>query len=98
MHGQSAIAYGTSNRNYQASPQKGANVESGAHDKDRKYQNLQSSAFGESERPAYNKEGVGAASFASNADWKTQGGMAKPKNRGSTHVDTYNKKQQQLSS
>ena len=27
--------------------------------------------------------------FGSSADWKTQGGMAKPVNAGSTNVDTF---------
>lgn len=33
------------------------------------------------------------AGFGTNADWKTQGGMAKPINAGGSKVDTYKQKQ-----
>jgi len=39
-----------------------------------------------------------AALFGTNADWKTQGGLEKPINVGSTNVDTYLQKQKQLHS
>jgi len=55
---------------------------------------LQSSAFGDSERPAYNKEQAAKIAFASNSDWKTESAMARPKNKGSTTVDTFGKRQQ----
>lgn len=46
---------------------------------------------------SYDKE-ARKVGFASNADWKAEGGMAKPMNGGPAKVDTYAKKQQQLSS
>ena len=73
-------------------------MDNGTNHKDKKYQNLQSSVFGDSEQPAYNKEAARKAAFASNSDWKAEGGMAKPMNKGSTNVDTFGKRQQQLSS
>ena len=38
------------------------------------------------------------ALVGTNADWKAQGGYAKPINVGSTQVDTYRQKQKQLHS
>ena len=45
----------------------------------------------------YDKDATKNA-FGSAADWKTEAGMAKPINVGSTKVDTFGKRQQQLSS
>lgn len=81
-----------------ASPTKGVNKDKGTNHKDKKYQNLQSTAFGDSDRPAYNKDSGSKVAFASNSDWKTEAGMARPFNKGSTKVDTFGKRQQQLSS
>ena len=36
--------------------------------------------------------------FGSTADWKTEAGMAKPVNAGSTNVDTFRQRQKQLHS
>ena len=69
-----------------SSPQKGMNTDSGLNRKDKKYQQLQSSVFGggyaEKAPIDYDREG-NKAGFGTNADWKTQGGMAKPINAGS---------------
>lgn len=81
-----------------ASPQKGANMDKGTNHKDKKYQNLQSTAFGDSDRPAYNKDASAKIAFASNSDWKTEAGHARPINKGASKVDTFGKRQQQLSS
>ena len=84
-----------------SSPTKGMNTESGLNRKDKKYQQLQSSVFGggyEEKAPIdYDREN-NRAGFGTNADWKTQGGMAKPINAGGSKVDTYKQKQKQLNS
>lgn len=72
------------------------NQDSGLNRKDKKYQQLQSSVFGggyEEKAPVdYDRDGD-RAGFGTNADWKTQGGMAKPINVGTTHVDTFKQRQ-----
>lgn len=84
-----------------SSPVKGKNMDTGADSKHRKYAQLQSSVFGggyqEGAEVVYDKE-AGRNAFGSNADWKTEAGHAKPINAGSTRVDTYGKKKQQLAS
>lgn len=77
------------------------NQESGLNRRDKKYQQLQSSVFGggyEDKAPIeYDREGD-KAGFGTNADWKTQGGMAKPINAGGGKVDTFKQRQKQLNS
>ena len=51
----------------------------------------------EGQQPDYDKEAKRNA-FGSTADWKTEAGMAKPVNAGSSRVDTYRQKQKQLGS
>jgi len=84
-----------------SSPQKNMNQDSGLNRKDKKYQQLQSSVFGggyEEKAPVdYDRDGD-RAGFGTNADWKAQGGMSKPINAGSTHVDTFKQRQKQLNS
>lgn len=53
--------------------------------------------YEEGVKPEFDREG-GKAGFGTNADWKTQGGMAKPVNVGPTKADTYLQKQKQLTS
>ena len=48
--------------------------------------------YEEGVKPEFDREG-GKAGFGTNADWKTQGGMAKPVNVGPTKADTYLQKQ-----
>jgi len=77
------------------------NQASSLNSKDKKYQQLQSSVFGggyEEKAPIEYDRDEAKAGFGTNADWKTQGGQAKPINVGSTKVDTYLQKQKQLHS
>jgi len=76
------------------------NQESGLNSKDKKYQQLQSSVFGGGyeEKAPIEYDHEAKALFGTNADWKTQGGLEKPINVGSTNVDTYLQKQKQLHS
>ena len=85
----------------QASPMKQVNQDKGVASRDRKYQNLQSSVFGggyaEGAPVEYDRDARKNA-FGSNADWKTEAGMAKPLNGGSSNVDTFRQRQKQLAS
>ena len=86
-----------------SSPMKGRNAvnDDGVDTRQKKYQQLQSSVFGggylDGQQPDYDKEAKRNA-FGSTADWKTEAGMAKPVNAGSTRTDTYRQKQKQLGS
>lgn len=80
---------------------KGKNNDNGVNTREKKYQQLQSSVFGggyvDGEPVNYDKDAKRNA-FGSTADWKTEAGMAKPVNAGSTHVDTFRQRQKQLAS
>ena len=80
---------------------KGKNQDGGVNIRDKKYQQLQSSVFGggylEGQPVEYDREAKKNA-FGSAADWKTEAGMAKPVNAGSSHVDTFRQRQKQLAS
>ncbi len=72
----------------------------GGHSKERKFENLSSNIFndeGVDSRPLYT-EGMEKVAYGSTAEWTTQAGTDKIINRGSTKVDTYQKRQNQLSS
>ena len=77
------------------------NQDRGMRSRDKKYQQLQSSVFGggymEGAPVDFDRDAKSHA-FGSSADWKTQGGMAKPVNAGSTNVDTFRQRQKQLAS
>lgn len=66
----------------------------GLASKERKYQNLQSSVFGGGyveEAPIVYNTDVPKVAFGSNADWKTEAGMARP-NNGVTAQNPYREK------
>lgn len=92
---------GTSSFN-QSSPMKGKNRGDAAVDtREKKYQQLQSSVFGggyQDGAPVEFDREAKRNTFGSTADWKTEAGMAKPVNAGSTHVDTFRQRQKQLAS
>ena len=75
-----------------SSPMKGKNQARGNDTRESKYAQLQSSVFGggyqAGERPDFDRDAPRNV-MGSAADWKTQAGMAKPVNVGSTHVDTF---------
>jgi len=77
------------------SPMKNRNGDGEVNTRDKKYQNLQSAVFGggylDGEKPAYDRDAKRNV-MGSTADWKTEAGMAKPINAGSTRVDTYRQK------
>ena len=84
------------------SPMKGRNNDGGVVDtREKKYQNLQSAVFGggylDGNKAEYDRDARRNV-MGSTADWKTEAGMAKPINAGSTRVDTYRQKQKQLNS
>ena len=84
-----------------SSPMKGKNNQGELNTRDKKYQQLQSSVFGGGYQDGapieYDREAKRNA-FGSAADWKTEAGMAKPVNAGSTNVDTFRQRQKQLAS
>jgi|Transcript_15866 hypothetical protein len=85
-----------------ASPMKNRNqLDDGVDTRQKKYQQLQSSVFGggylDGQPAEYDREAK-RNTFGSAADWKTEAGMAKPVNAGSSKVDTYRQKQKQLAS
>lgn len=80
---------------------KGKNQEGGLNTRDKKYQQLQSSVFGggyQDGAPIEYDRDAKRNAFGSTADWKTEAGMAKPINAGSTNVDTFRQRQKQLAS
>ena len=86
-----------------SSPMKNKNaaIDNGVDTREKKYAQLQSSVFGggymDGERVDYDREAKRNA-FGSTADWKTEAGMAKPVNAGSTRTDTFRQRQKQLAS
>ena len=81
----------------QASPMKNVNVDSAKDRKDRKHQQLTSDVFGTGAHDNFNRE-AGKVKFGSNDGWMAQGGLARPVNVGSTHINTYNRRQNELAS
>jgi hypothetical protein len=80
-----------------ASPMKKKNMESGNDRKDRKYGELSSDVFGTGEHKDFDRNAP-KNQFGSDANWSAQGGYKKPVNVGSTKVDTYQQRQNQLAS
>lgn len=80
---------------------KNAGIDNGVDTREKKYAQLQSSVFGggymEGEKVEFDREAKKNA-FGSAADWKTEAGMAKPINAGSTRTDTFRQRQKQLAS
>lgn len=79
-----------------SSPMKGKNADTGVNTREKKYQQLQSSVFGggyiDGAPVEYDRDAKKNA-FGSAADWKTEAGMAKPVNAGSSKVDTFRQRQ-----
>lgn len=65
---------------------------------DRKYNQLSSDVFNNGHVQGYNREAaMNKASFGTNADWKCQGGYARPQN-AENPVHSYQARQQNLAS
>jgi len=83
-----------------SSPSKNRNQDAGVDTREKKYAQLQSSVFGGGymdNAPVEFDRDAKRNAFGSNADWKTEG-RAKPNNTGSTNVDTFRQRQNQLGS
>lgn len=65
--------------------------------KDRKYGELSSDVFGTGEHKDFDRNAP-KNKFGSDANWSAQGGTKKPVNVGSTNVNTFQQRQNQLAS
>ena len=80
-----------------ASPSKKKNMETDQDRKDRKYGELSSDVFGTGEHKDFDRNAP-KNKFGSDANWAAQGGTKKPINVGSTNVNTFQQRQNQLAS